>query len=418
MLRCLLATLGKDSPGVNAAVRAATRFALRSGMEVFGAKRGLVGILNRNFHKMKESDVAFILGKGGSLLGSSDFRLDQHESATLGKIARVFREFDLIVATGGLGSFATLNMVYSSNSMGLATTMFIPASIENDFLNPWRGSADSSQVHAEAIGADTAANTGIEAIDRLREQSYMSRTVFLVQCAGAKSNFLPIQIGMACGAHRVYLPKYPVLSPEAKDEIRRLFGEDFDPNQVNVKQLVAWIESMFENSKRTYLVVIVPHGIPMVNLTNAPNVVDGLREDYESIIMSTAPLELTAPRVVDDLVVHFAGGGMIQVRYVVLDDLQRGGVPTVRDRILGSLYGKAAVEQFHTVVQQQNIDHWGNLNLLAADDINNVSWRCFRRQDVAPIFQGASPRAGGVDPLPFFRQSRATTSGYRSLSTT
>lgn len=416
MLRCLLATLGKDAPGVNAAIRAATRFAIRNGIEVHGARRGFVGILNESFHPMKESDVSLILGRGGSILGSSDFRIPPGDTRTLVKLARTFRKFDLVVATGGLGSFAILNLVYESSAMGLTTTMFIPASVENDYLNPWKGSGEGGEVHAEAIGADTATNTAIEAIDRLREQSYLSRTLFLVQCVGAKSNYLPVTIGMACGAHRVYLPQYPILSEEGKAEIRRLFGEDFDPNRVNVRELVAWIEQMFEHTKKTYLVVIVPHGVPLVNLVHSNSATDASREEYESIIHSTGPMELTVPRIVDDLNLHFSGTGMVQVRYVLLDDLQRGGTPTARDRILGSLYGRGAVERYLQVVQNQEVGGWGNLNLVALDDVACVKCRTYRREDVAPIFQGTRPRAGGLDPLPFFRQNRGTASGYQPLT--
>ncbi len=77
MLRCLLTTVGKDAPGVNALIRAGTRLALRSDMEVYGAKRGFLGILQDEFHKMMESDVGFIINRGGSLLGSSDFRIER-----------------------------------------------------------------------------------------------------------------------------------------------------------------------------------------------------------------------------------------------------------------------------------------------------------------------------------------------------
>jgi 6-phosphofructokinase len=412
MLRCLLATLGKDAPGVNAVIRAVTRVALRRGMEVFGARRGFLGLLHENFHKMKENDVSLILGRGGSVLGSSDFRTSHGDKETLAGLARTLRKFDLVVAVGGLGSFAILNHVYASNDMGLTTTFFVPASVENDFLNPKRDVEPEGGVHAESVGADSAANTATAAIDHLREQSYLSQTVFLVQCAGAKSNFLPLQIGMACGAHRVYLPKYPMLSQDAKGEIQRLFGENFDPNMVNVKELVAWIEEMFKHSKRTYLLVIIPHGIPMVHYAHSEDVDQDRREDYESIVTSTAPMELTVLRIVDDLVMHFAGAGMVQVRYVVLDDLQRGGTPTARDRLLGSLYGEAAVEHFLSVIQRQDISSWGNLNLLAVDDITVPRWKAFRRQDVVPLFQGATPRAGGLDPLPFFRRSRSTVSVY------
>jgi 6-phosphofructokinase len=233
---------------------------------------------------------------------------------------------------------------------------------------------------------------------------------------GAKSNFLPITIGMACGAHRVYLPQYPILSEDGKSEIRRLFGDNFDPNTVNVHELVGWIEQMFEHTKKTYLVVIIPHGVPLVNLVHSNAATDQTREEYESIILSTAPMELTVPRIVDDLVLHFSGTGMVQVRYVLLDDLQRGGTPTARDRIIGSLYGRGAVERYLQVVQNQEVGSWGNLNLVALDDISCVRCRSYRREEVAAIFQGTRPRAGGLDPLPFFRQSRGTASGYQPLT--
>ena len=415
MLRCLLATLGKDAPGNNAVIRAGTRLALGRGMEVFGAKRGLLGILNQNFHKMRESDVGLILGRGGSLLGSSDFRIQPNDTGTLEKLALALKKFDLVVATGGLGSFAILNQVYESCDVGLTTTMFVPASVENEFLNPQKSSGEAG-VHAEAVGADTAANTAIESIDRLREQSYLSRTVFLIECIGAKSNFLPIHIGLSCGAHRIYLPKFPVLSPAAKKEIQSLFGEGFDPNYVNTQELVKWVEGMFEDSRRTYLVVIIPNGIPLITMASYRVSEESLGLDYESIVTSMAPLELTVLRLVDDLILHFSGAGTVQVRYVVLDDLQRGGEPTARDRILGSLYGEAAIEEFLSLIHEQDVAKRGNLNLLAIDNTTTVRWRSFRRDEVVPMFQGANPRAGGLDPLPFFRQSRGTVSGYRPLA--
>jgi hypothetical protein len=68
-------------------------------------------------------------------------------------------------------------------------------------------------------------------------------------------------------------------------------------------------------------------------------------------------------------------------------------------------------------VQRQNIDCWGNLNLVAVNDTSSTHWSCHRRQDVVPIFQGKSPRAGGLDPLPFFRQARETVAGYKPLNT-
>jgi 6-phosphofructokinase len=416
MLRCLLATLGKDAPGVNASIRAATRLALERGLEVYGAKRGFPGILERQFHKLKQTEVGFILGKGGSLLGSVDFRLPLEAPEAIGKLSQSLRQFDLVVASGGLGSFSILNQVYAQTDMGLTTTMFIPASVENEFLNPLPPGPDR-EIHAESVGADTAANTAIQAIDRLREQSYLSRTVFVIQTIGLKSNYLPVEIGISCGAHRIYLPEHPPLEPEAVAEIRELFGGSFHPHRLDVKELVAWIERMFEESQRSFLVVVIPSGIQMVEeVIRARGAEEPRPEPYERVVRSMAPAEFTVLRLVDDLLMHFSRDASVQVRYVVLDDLQRGGAPTLRDRVLGSLYGEAAIEEFLSVYNSQDTSRRGNLNLLALEEITSAAWRCHPRQSVAPLFFGPSSRAGGLDPLPFFRQSRGTVSGYRPLA--
>ncbi len=426
MMRCLIATLGKDAPGTNAVIRASTRLALERGLEVFGAKRGFLGVLENSLHKMKDTEVGLILGKGGSLLGSTDFRIQAHDGETLGRIAAALKKFDLLIAAGGLGSFAILDRLYSSFDMGITTTLFVPCSVENEFLNPARGEGPEKGVHAEAVGADTATNTAIEAIDRLREQSYLSRTMFLVQCLGAKSNYLPLEIGVACGANRIYLPSYPSLSAEHKKEIQEIFGKGFDPTRLDVRELVEWIKVRFDESQKKYLLAIIPKGLPLVNLSGQSADSITLRKsgedvsiapEYEDIVTSMAPLELTALRLIEELNMHFADSKTIQVRSVVLDDLQYGGSPTARDRVLGSLYGSAAVEEFLSVVNRQETEKRGNLSLLAIDDTTSVQWRCFPREEVAPLYKGTDARAGGVDALPFFRQSRGTVSGYRPWAT-
>lgn len=411
MLRCLLATVGKDAPGVNALIRAGTRLALRSDMEVYGAKRGFLGILQDEFHKMKESDVGSIINRGGSLLGSTDFRVESRDSETLIRIAKSLERFDVVIAAGGIGSYSIFDRLYEADAMGITTTMFIPASIENEFLDPYLDSGLEGGVHAEAIGADTAANTGIQSLDRLREQSYMSKTVFLVECVGLKSNFLPIQIGAACGAHRIYLPPYPRITGAMKKEIQKHYGERFDPHSVDPHELVGWIERCFQEDRRRYLVVIVPNGSPLLTMSQGTPV--SLEQNYLDMVTSISPMELTVPSLVDQLLVHFSGPDTVQIRYVVIDDLQLGGTPTLRDRMLGSLYGEAAVEEFLSVLNAQDTKRRGNLNLLAIDDTSRVGWKCHPREEVLPIFSGKTPRAGGLDPLPFFRQMRGTVSGYR-----
>ena len=416
-MRCLFATVGKDAPGVNAAVRAGVRLALRSGMEVYGARRGFLGILNENFHRFKEADVGNVLGKGGSILGSTDFRIRPEDFATLQQLARSLSQFDLVVASGGMGIFSILGKLYDTQDLGLATTMFVPASVENEFLNPARGFFDESGIRAESVGADTAANTAIEAVDRLREQSYLSRTVFLVECVGLKSNYLPIHIGLACGAQRVYLPKFPLLSDEERSEIQQLFGDNFDPNEVDQRELVGWIDRMFKETKKSYLLVVVPNGIPVLTASIQRDKNGNGANTYDRVVTSMAPFELTVLRLVDDLMLHFSGESNVQIRYVVIDDLQLRGVPSLRDRVLGSQYGEASIEEYLAVVNEQNIEKRGNLNLIAIEDATSLRWKCFTREEVLPLYQGTKARAGGLSPLPFFRQMRGTVSGYRPWAT-
>jgi 6-phosphofructokinase 1 len=296
-----------------------------------------------------------------------------------------------------------LNRVYALNDMRLATTMFIPASVENEFLNPSAGVDGDRGVHAESIGADTAANTALEAIDRLREQSYLTRTVFMIQSVGVKSNFLPVQIGLACGAHRIYLPPFPPMTREAREEVGALFGASFDPHRVDMKELVEWIDRMFSESKKSYLVIIIPSGIPLGQVLTGTEEDDSNTGKYERMVSSMAPIELTTLKVVEGLMMHYEGNERVQTRYVVLDDLQRGGAPTLRDRMLGSIYGEAAVEEFLSIIKSQEFERRGTLNLLGVDDTFKVAWRCYPRAAVLPLFSGPNPRAGGLDPLPFFR---------------
>ena len=421
-MRCLIATLGKDAPGTNAVVRSATRLALRQGFEVFGAERGFHGIVEGKFHRMTEPDVGSILGRGGSVLGSADYRFPVTDGRAKAKFVASLKKFDLFVAVGGVGSYAHLAEIYGDDQ-GPTTTMFVPASIENEFLNPvWHDdvpqggggfhpSADEA-VHAESVGADTAANTAVQAIDRLRDQSFFSRTVFFVECCGLKSNALPIQIGAACGAHRVYLPRYPKITPDALAEVKTLFGQSFNPNHIDVNELVTWIGDMFEDPGRRYLVVVVPSGMPLVN-ANGLQEKRGHEATYMQTIGSMAPLELTLLKLVDDLAMRFVDSADVQIRYVVIDDLQLGGAPTLRDRQLGSIYGEAAVEEFLAIHNARDLHERGHLFFLGCADTSSIAWKRYRIEQVRRLFSGEDPEVGGVNPIPFFRQMRGTVSGYR-----
>ena len=418
-MQCLIASLGKDTPGVNAVIRASTRVALRRELEVMGARRGFPGVIDQEFWRMSETHVEKILGKGGCILGSADYQLPSGAAAdeALERIAASLRRFDLVVAIGGIGSFSVLNQVYAKKNVGLTTTLFIPATVENEFLDPKHGTSLAGGVHAEAVGADTAANTAIQAIDRLREQSYLTRTIFMIQCVGLKSNFLPLQIGLGCGAHRIYLPEFPRLTSDDRAELRSLYGAGFDPNRVNTRELVGWIESMFRRENATYLISIIANGIPLFDVDHSGAAAADIAErHYDQLVTSMAPVELTVLRVVDHLSVHFADKRDVQVRYIVLDDLQRGGDPSLRDRVLGSFYGNAAVSEFLRVVDNGEFERRGTLSLVAAETTNTTRCRFHSREEVEKLYIGSNARAGGLDALPILRQCSGMMSSFQPLT--
>jgi 6-phosphofructokinase len=410
-MNCLLITMGRDAPGVNAAIRAVTRIAShKRDWKVFSARRGIPGLLEGAVREIAEKDVRFILERGGSILGSSVVRVPASDELSIHRIGLALRTYDLVVATGGLGSFSILHQVYEMNDMGATTTMFIPASIENEFIQPNRHNGHPA-ITAESIGADSAANAGIAIVDRLRDQSYLNQTVFLVQCVGAKSNYLPLAIGLGCGAHRIYLPEYPPMSDDDLVQIRVLFGGKFMPNRLDANEFVSWIQELFLVQRRSCLVVIVPSELRTVALAHP-----GPRIPYEDTIRSLTPSNFSLLRLVDELELHFSNHPEVQIRSVILDDIQRGGAPTVRDRLLGTIYGEAAVEEYLQVSNTGDAVRQGNLNLLAVRDLNSGTWTCHPRQEVESFFRGDEAQPGGLPPLAFYRQNQGLLSGYRPLA--
>jgi 6-phosphofructokinase len=409
MHTCLIVTMGRDAPGVNAAIRAVTRIASPGrGWKVSAARRGVPGLLAGNVRELAEKDVRFILERGGSILGSTVVRIPAADADTIERIALSLRPHELVVATGGLGTFSILNQVYASNDMGNTTTMFIPASIENEFIRPNRRNGHG-EIDAESIGADSAANAGIAIVDRLRDQSYLNQTVFLVQCVGAKSNYLPLSIGLACGAHRIYLPDFPPMSDDDLVQIRLLFGRKFQPNRLDATEFVSWIREMFFTMKKNCLVVIVPSELTTVELARAP------LPRYEETIRSLASSNFSLLRLAEELEVHFSSYPEVQIRSVILDDIQRGGAPTMRDRLLGTIYGEAAVEEYLQILNSEP-SRRGTLNLLAVRDVNSGAWTCHPREEVSTLFLGENARPGGLPPLAFYRQNQGLLSGFRPLA--
>ena len=274
-------TSGGDAPGMNAAVRAVTRAALSHGVEVVGIYEGYKGLIHKNFDVFHERDVDNIIGRGGTILWSDrcdEFRYE--EGILKAKATCIDNDIDGIVAIGGDGTFrgATDFTKYGIPCIGL------PGTIDNDI-----SSTD------ESIGFDTAMNTVIEMVDRLRDTCDSHRRCNVVEVMGRAAGYIALEAGIATGASAIAVKEIP-----------------FD-EEAAIKKLIAQKES----GKRNFI-VMVAEGIPL----------DSAGDKQYS--------EKLAERIQKNT--------GIETKFARLAHVVRGGSPTLRDRLLAARMGDAAVE--------------------------------------------------------------------------
>lgn len=267
-------TSGGDAPGMNAAVRAVVRTGIAKGYEVYGVRRGYNGILNKEISLMSSTDVSEKLQHGGTFLftaRSAEFG----EDAGKRKAAAIIKELglDAIVVIGGDGSFTGARDLskYGVNVMG------IPGTIDLDIA------------YTEyTLGFDTAVNTAMEAIDRLRETSNSHERCSVVEVMGRSAGYIALWCGIANGAEGILLPEK--------------FNNDYD-------SLLDQIRKNRE-SGMTHQVVVNAEGVGHSN----------------------------------SLAKYIEAATGIETRATVLGHLQRGGSPTARDRVYASVMGAYAVD--------------------------------------------------------------------------
>lgn len=267
-------TSGGDAPGMNAAIRAVVRTGIARGYEVYGVRRGYNGILKKEMSLMSFTDVSEKLQHGGTFLftaRSAEFG----EDAGKRKAAAICKELgiDALIVIGGDGSFTGAKNLskYGVNVIG------IPGTIDLDIA------------YTEyTIGFDTAVNTAMEAIDRLRETSNSHERCSVVEVMGRSAGYIALWCGIANGAEQILLP------------------EKFDNNYDML------IEQIKKNRKSgmTHQIIINAEGIGHSY---------GLAKEIEK-----------------------ATG--IETRATILGHLQRGGSPTARDRVTASVMGAYAVD--------------------------------------------------------------------------
>ncbi len=258
---------------MNAAVRAVVRHASFLGVAVVGVRRGFQGLIRGEFVAMDKRDVADIIHRGGTVLytARSEAFLTPEGQATAARNLRA-EGVDGVVVVGGDGS---LRGAVALEQLGMPT-VGVPATIDNDVIGT-----------EPAIGFDTAANTALEAIDRVRDTATAHERVFVVEVMGRRSGFLALEAGLAGGAEFVLVPEIPYDMDEVASRVREAFTI----------------------GKRHSILIVA----------------EGAARGFE----------------VGQELQRRTG---LETRVTVLGHTQRGGTPSAVDRVLGSRLGAAAVE--------------------------------------------------------------------------
>ncbi len=268
-------TSGGDAPGMNAAIRAVVRTALGNNLEVVGIQNGYEGLLNGEFRPMGARDVGGILQRGGTILRTSRSKRFMEPEGQRDAIRKMNEEgIGALVIVGGEGS---MRGAYALSQQG-AKVIGIPGSIDNDI---WGTNI--------AIGTDTAMNTIMEAVDKLRDTASSHQRAFLVETMGRNSGYLAVMAAIVCGAEVALIPEAPI-TPE---EVALAVGEAYKRG-------------------KTHAIII----------------------NAEGSGIGTAELS----QKIDDMDVGF------KTRVTILGHIQRGGSPTAYDRLLASRMGVKAVE--------------------------------------------------------------------------
>lgn len=272
-------TSGGDAPGMNACVRAAVRAADSYDVEVMGIRRGYEGMIEGDIVEMDSKSVSNILQKGGTILKSARsqaFRTPEGRATAAARLRAA--GIDGLIAIGGDGTLRGASLFYEEHGMPLVGC---PGTIDNDLFGT-----------DETIGFDTALNTAIENIDRIRDTADAHDRLFLVEVMGRDAGFIALNCGIGGGAELVLVPE--LLTD--LDEVKR--------------QILSQMSSQTRSS-----IVVVAEGD---ELGGANRIAEALRKDSKF----------------DD----------IDLRVCILGHTQRGGSPTARDRVLASRLGSAAVD--------------------------------------------------------------------------
>lgn len=270
-------TSGGDAPGMNAAIRAVVRGAIYHNLEVMGIVKGYYGMIHDEFVSMESSSVSNILQNGGTILKSArseEFRTSEGRRQAYENLKK--HSIDGLVVIGGDGTFTGARIFSQEFDIPI---IGVPGTIDNDLFG-----TDST------IGYDTALNTVVEAVDKIRDTATAHSRLFFIEVMGRDAGFLALRSGVASGAEAVLVPEV----------------------DTDYTKLKSFLENQYKKEKSSSI-VLVAEGEKMGSTIDIADRVSQEHPEYD-------------------------------VRVTILGHLQRGGSPTVYDRVLASQLGVAAVD--------------------------------------------------------------------------
>ena len=267
-------TSGGDAPGMNAAIRGVVRACLYRGIECVGIRRGYNGLISGDIERMTSTNVSHIINRGGTILytaRSEEFRTEEGQKRAAGTCKLL--GLDGIVAIGGDGTFRGAEAL---SKHGISV-VGIPATIDNDIV-----------CTDYTIGFDTASNTAVDAIDKLRDTMQSHERCSVVEVMGRNAGHLALYVGLAVGATAVLMPEVPVdFENDVVEKIRRA-----------------------RLSGKTHFMIVVAEGAG-----SAMKIGEQIQESLG-----------------------------LNPRVTILGHIQRGGIPSARDRVMATRMGYQAVE--------------------------------------------------------------------------
>lgn len=268
---------GGDAPGMNAAIRSVVRTAAYYNLQVYGIYRGYEGMIDGEIKKLDKGDVANIIHRGGTVLKTArSERFMTKEGRKTAYDALVANDIDAIIAIGGDGTFTGAKVFFEEYGIPVVG---IPGTIDNDLYGT-----------DYTIGFDTAVNTAIEAVDRIRDTADSHNRLFFVEVMGRDTGYIALNTGIGSGAGAILIPE----------------------SSIDVDTLVKHLEKTAKRQK-LFSLIIVAEGNENGNAQKLAEEIRARFPEYD-------------PKV------------------TIIGHLQRGGAPSALDRLISSRMGFAAVE--------------------------------------------------------------------------